>query len=85
MRLDARFLVSSGVSGQVAAAPDGYGRGWVNKPCSVSTRIPRSVNRLSFRRMLLMLLGATVRSIASQTCRARSGWSAAANTAMICW
>ncbi|MEU9182759.1 hypothetical protein AB0C90_39435 [Streptomyces sp. NPDC048550] len=73
--------------GQAAAAvsPAGNGRGWVNKLCSVSTRIPRSVSRLSFRRVLLMLLGAISTSIASHTCRARSGASAVANTTMICW
>ncbi len=85
MRPDARFFVSCGTSGQVVATSVDYGRGWVNKPGSVSVRIPRSVSRLSLRRTLLMLLGATGRSIASHTCRARSGWSAAVNTAMICW
>lgn len=84
MRADARFLVSCGVSGKVAATSVDYGPGWVNTPCSVSVRIPRSASRLSFGRALLMLLGATVGFIASHTCRARSGWSAAVNTAMIC-
>jgi hypothetical protein len=46
---------------------------------------PALGSRLSFRKVLLMLLGAISRSIASHTCRARSGASAAANTAMICW
>ena len=32
-----------------------------------------------------MLLGAISMSIASHTCRARSGVSAVPNTAMICW
>ncbi|MFD4261601.1 DUF4396 domain-containing protein [Streptomyces sp. NPDC058534] len=85
MRPDARFFVSCGASGQVVATSVDYGRGWVNKPGSVSARIPRPVSRLSLRRTLLMLLGATATSIASHTCRARSGWSAAVNTAMICW
>lgn len=48
-------------------------------------QIPRSANHSSFRRVLLRLLGVISRSIASHTCRARSGASAAANTAMICW
>ncbi|GAA3485567.1 hypothetical protein GCM10018966_101000 [Streptomyces yanii] len=85
MRPDARFFVSCGAIGQVVTKSVDYGRGWENKPCSVSVRIPRSASRLSFGRTLLTLLGATVRSIASHTCRARSGWSAAVNTAMICW
>lgn len=41
------------------------------------------VSRLSLRRTLLMLLGAISTSIASHIARARSGASAAANTAMI--
>ncbi|WP_461069357.1 hypothetical protein [Streptomyces pseudoechinosporeus] len=40
---------------------------------------------MSFRRVLLMLLGAISMSIASYTCRARSGASAAANSTVICW
>ncbi|MET8808449.1 hypothetical protein [Streptomyces sp. NPDC004546] len=39
---------------------------------------------LDLRRVLLMVSGAISRSIASHTCRARSGASAAANTAVIC-
>lgn len=41
MRIHARFFVSCGTSGQVVVTSVGYGRGWVNKPGSVSVRIPR--------------------------------------------
>lgn len=68
-----RFALAGGASGLATVSPVGYNRGWVNKPCSASTRILRSVSRLSFRRVWLMLVGATCRSIASHTCRARSG------------
>lgn len=61
MRIDARFILSVGVSGLVAGLLGGYGRGRVNNPCSVSIRIPRSASRLSFRRTLLTLLGAISR------------------------
>ncbi|WP_237540024.1 MULTISPECIES: hypothetical protein [unclassified Streptomyces] len=67
------------------ARDGGYGRGRVNSPCSASARIPRSASRLSFRRTLLMLLGAISTPIASHTARARSGALAAAKTAMVCW
>jgi len=57
MRPDARFFVSCGTSGQVVATSVDYGRGWVNKPGSVSARNPRPASRLRLRRTLLMLLG----------------------------
>lgn len=66
MRLDVRFFMSCGASGQGVVTSVDYGQGWVNKPSSVSARIPRSVSRLSLTRALLMLLGATGRSIARQ-------------------
>ncbi|MGW2520688.1 hypothetical protein ACWC09_27455 [Streptomyces sp. NPDC001617] len=56
----------------------------MNNPCLDAIKIPRSTSRFSFSRTLLTLLGAISRSIASQSARAHSGASAAANTAMIC-
>ncbi|MFF7532971.1 XF1762 family protein [Streptomyces bobili] len=63
--------------------------GWLwpwlgEQPLLGSIRIPISTSRFSFSRTLVTLLGAISRSIASQTARARSGASAAANAAMIC-
>lgn len=46
MRLCARLFVSCGTSGQVVTTSVGCGRGWVNKPGSVSVRIPRSARRV---------------------------------------
>lgn len=62
----ARFALAVGAIGLVVAPQGGYSRGWVNNPWSGSVRIPRSTSRLSFSRMLLTLLGAISRSIASQ-------------------
>lgn len=52
--VDVCCALSGGVSGGRVSS-GGHGRGWMNKPGWVPTRIPRSVSRLSFRRVLLIV------------------------------
>lgn len=58
--------------------PGGYGRGLVNSPGPVASRILPPVRRFSLMRTLLMLFGTRFRSIASHMFLARSGASASA-------
>jgi len=40
MRADARYFVSCGASGKVAATSVDYARGWVNKPARLGQDFP---------------------------------------------
>ena len=63
----------------------GYGRGWVNKPGSVSMRMPRLTRRLSLERMFSVFFETMGRSRAWHRSRARKGCLTSAKTVIICW
>jgi transposase len=63
----------------------GYGRGWVNNPGSVSTRMPRPARRLSLARTFWMSLRVRGRSMARARSRARREPPTWLKAVRICW